>query len=158
LRLTVSQVSLIAAGIGLMAPFIAYWTTARLDRERWSRERRSEVYIDMLAMYGSFARHATHPEDPPYQDPSPDQWRLLQARVEAFTSDAVFALRDPFLRAWNCFREEKQALIAISQSDSSAEGVQQSNEQHMLDCANDVSQLYDEIRSKIRQELRAPRQ
>jgi hypothetical protein len=32
LSLTVGDVALIAAGIGLASPLIAYWTTARLDR------------------------------------------------------------------------------------------------------------------------------
>ena len=47
LSLTVGEVALIAAGIGLASPFIAFWTTARLDRERWIREQRSEVYIEV---------------------------------------------------------------------------------------------------------------
>ena len=58
LSLTVGEVALIAAGIGLASPLIAYWTTARLDRERWIRQQRSEVYIDMITIYGRMARKA----------------------------------------------------------------------------------------------------
>ena len=43
MRLTTTQVSLIAAAIALAAPAITYRANARLDRERWVRERRAET-------------------------------------------------------------------------------------------------------------------
>jgi hypothetical protein len=42
-RLTPIQVSLIAAAIALAAPAITYRASARLDRDRWVRERRAEL-------------------------------------------------------------------------------------------------------------------
>jgi hypothetical protein len=45
-RLTSTQVSLIAAAIALAAPAITYRASARLDRDRWVRERRAETHID----------------------------------------------------------------------------------------------------------------
>jgi hypothetical protein len=51
-RLTPTQVSLIAAAIALAAPAITYRASARLDRDRWVRERRAETYIDALAVLG----------------------------------------------------------------------------------------------------------
>ena len=88
--LTVGEVALIAAGIGLASPLIAYWTTARLDRDRWIRAERSKVYVEMLAIYGRMARKTSH-QDEPYSPLQAEEWRLLQARVEAFTSDRVLA-------------------------------------------------------------------
>ena len=40
MQLTTTQVSLIAALIALAAPAITYRATARLDRDRWVRQRR----------------------------------------------------------------------------------------------------------------------
>jgi hypothetical protein len=88
LILTVGEVALIAAGIGLASPLIAYRTTARLDRERWIRQQRSEVYIEMIAIYGRMARKAARQEEQ-YKQPTPEEWRLLQARVEVFTRERV---------------------------------------------------------------------
>jgi hypothetical protein len=71
--LTVGEVALIAAGIGLASPLIAYWTTQRLDRERWIRAERSKVYVDMLAVYGRIARNVSHQEEE-YHELSPEKW------------------------------------------------------------------------------------
>lgn len=63
-RLTKTQVSLIAAGIALAAPTITYRANARLDRDRWVRERRAEAYIDACsARPNCCLRH--RPELPP---------------------------------------------------------------------------------------------
>jgi hypothetical protein len=90
LSLTLGEVALIAAGIGLASPLLAYWTSARLDRERWIRQQRSEVYIEMMAIYGDMARKATRQEEQ-YKRPTSEEWRLFQARVGVFTSNKVFA-------------------------------------------------------------------
>jgi hypothetical protein len=151
LSLTVGEVALIAAGIGLVSPFIAYWATARLDRERWIREQRSEVYVEMLAIYGRMARKASHQEEQ-YTPPSPEEWRLLQARVEAFTSDRVFAIRDPYLSAWNRFLD---ALGAVGETaDSSTTDQLLVRQQFVDEHAHAVGQLYDDLRTAIRKELR----
>ena len=147
MSLTVGEVALLAAGIGLAAPLIAYWTTARLDRERWIREQRSEVYVEMLAIYGRMARRAAHQEEP-YQPPTPEEWRLFQARVEAFTSDRVFALRDRYLGAWDLFRD-------VSDADGEPDGSATAQKQAIDERAVAVRQLYDDLSAAIRKELRA---
>ena len=155
--LTVGEVALIAAGIGLASPVIAYWTTARLDRERWIRAERSKVYVDMLAVYGRIARKVSHQEEEYHQLPS-EEWRLLQARVEAFANNRVITLRDPFLNAWNRFVAEKAELDAIDEvkDPSTAELLEQ--HKHAVDeQALAVGNLYLKIRDAIREELRVGR-
>ena len=44
MELTTTQVSLFAALIALAAPAITYRASARLDRDRWVRERRAETW------------------------------------------------------------------------------------------------------------------
>ena len=146
MSLTVGEVALIAAGIGLASPFIAFWTTARLDRERWIREQRSEVYIEMITTYGRMARQAIHQEEQ-YKSPTPEEWRLLQARVEVFTSDRVFAYRDRYLDAWNLFMG---AFDAGSGPDDSSTPAQKQviNERGLA-----VAHLYDDLCAAIRKEL-----
>jgi hypothetical protein len=61
-RLTTTQVSLIAAAIALAAPAITYRANARLDRYRWVRERRAETYIDALAVLGRLAPYVSEPD------------------------------------------------------------------------------------------------
>lgn len=148
LSLTVGEVALIAAGIGLASPLIAYSTTARLDRERWIRQQRSEVYIEMIAIYGRMARKASHQEEQ-YKPPAPEEWRLLQARAEVFTSDRVFAFRDRYLDAWNLF-------IGVFDADSDPDGSSTTAPKQVIDeRALAVGQLYDDLCAAIRKELRA---
>jgi len=45
----------IAPAIALAAPAITYRASARLDRDRWVRERRAETSIDALAVLGRLA-------------------------------------------------------------------------------------------------------
>jgi hypothetical protein len=47
--LTTTQVSPTAALIALAAPAITYRASARLDRERWVRQRRAETYVEAQA-------------------------------------------------------------------------------------------------------------
>ena len=61
MQLTTTQVSLIAAFIALAAPAITYRASARLDRDRWVRERRAETYIEALAVLGRIAAYVTEP-------------------------------------------------------------------------------------------------
>jgi hypothetical protein len=123
--LTVGEVALIAAGIGLASPFIAYWTTARLDRERWIRQQRSDVYLEMLAIYGRMARKAMVQEEE-YKPLPPEEWRLFQARIEAFTSDRIYAFRDRVLDAWNSFTN-------VSQSDGGRSGSAATAQKQVID-------------------------
>lgn len=105
MRLTTTQVSLIAAFIALAAPAITYRANARLDRYRWVRERRAETYIDALAVLGRLAAYVSEPDrrPDPYDAIPGDQWRQFQAQVEAFASTQVIALRDALLVAWERF-------------------------------------------------------
>ena len=155
--LTVGEVALIAAGIGLASPLIAYWTTARLDRDRWIRAERSKVYVEMLAIYGRMARKTSH-QDEPYSPLQAEEWRLLQARVEAFTSDRVLALRDPYLDAWNRFVDEKTALDEISgASDPSTAELLKQRKHLVHEHALEVGKYYENLRVAIREELRVAR-
>jgi hypothetical protein len=147
LSLTVAEVALIAAGIGLASPLIAYWTTARLDRERWIRQQRSEVYIEMIAVYGRMARKASLLEKEQYKPLAPEEWRLLQARIEAFTSDRVFAFRDQFLVAGNLFME---AFDADGDPDGSSTTAQK---QVIEERSLAVRKLYGDLCIAIRKEL-----
>jgi hypothetical protein len=148
LSLTVGEVALIAAGIGLASPLIAYWTTARLDHERWIRQQRSEVYIEMIAIYGRMARKAVRREEQ-YEPLPPEEWRLLQARVEVFTSDRVFTFRDRCLDAWNLFMD-------VFDADGEPEGSSTPAQKQVIDeRARVVVKLYDELCAAIRKELRA---
>lgn len=148
LSLTVGEVALIAAGIGLASPLIAYSTSARLDRERWIRQQRSEVYIEMIAVYGRMARKASHQEEQ-YKQPAPEEWRLLQARIEVFTSDRVFAFRDRYLEAWNLFMD-------VFDTDGDPDGSSSTAQKQVIDGrALVVGQLYDDLCAVIRKELRA---
>ena len=155
--LTVGEVALIAAGIGLASPVIAYWTTARLDRERWIRAERSKVYVDMLAVYGRIARKVSHQEEA-YHPLPPEEWRLLQARVEAFASNRVIVMRDPFLNAWNRFVEEKTKLDAIDEEPDPSIAELMEQHKHIVDeQALAVGNLYLKMRDAIREELRVGR-
>jgi hypothetical protein len=155
--LTVGEVALIAAGIGLASPLIAYWTTARLDRERWIRAERSKVYVDMLAVYGRMARNVSHQEEE-YHLLSREKWRLLQARVEAFASNRVIALRDPYLNAWNRFVEEKAELDAVDEvTDSSTAELLEQRKNLVDEQALAVGSLYLKLRDAIREELKVGR-
>jgi hypothetical protein len=64
-ELTATQVGLIAALIALAAPAITYRANARLDRDRWVRQRRAETYIEALAVLGRIAAHVTGPASRP---------------------------------------------------------------------------------------------
>ena len=80
MELTTTQVSLFAALIALAAPAITYRASARLDRDRWVRERRAETYIDALAVLGRLAAYVSEPDrrPDPYDIPG-DHWRRFQA-------------------------------------------------------------------------------
>jgi hypothetical protein len=155
--LTVGEVALIAAGIGLASPLIAYWTTTQLDRERWIRAERSKVYVEMLAVYGRMAQKASHQEEQ-YSPLPPEEWRLLQARVEAFASDRVLSLRDPYLDAWNRFLHEDTALGSISEAtDPSTTKLLTQHNRLVHEYSLEVGNHYDGLRVAIREELRIRR-
>jgi hypothetical protein len=155
--LTVGEVALIAAGIGLASPIVAYWTTTRLDRERWIRAELSKLYIEMLAIYGRMARKTSHQEEQ-YSPPSPEEWRLLQARVEAFASDKVISLRNSYLDAWNRFLNEKAAFDAIDEvADPSSTELLVQRKRVVDEQALAAGNLYEKIRDAIREELRVRR-
>jgi hypothetical protein len=138
-RLTATQVSLIAAAIALAAPAITYGATARLDRARWVRERRAETYIDALAVLGRIAAYVTEPttRPDPFAAVPGDQWRRFQAQVEAFASIQVIAQRDALLAAW----ERYQAAPAEQHSEK---------EHHRTE----VRMHYADLISRVREELR----
>jgi hypothetical protein len=119
-ELTTTQVSLFAALIALAAPAITYRASARLDRDRWVRERRAETYIDALAVLGRIATYVAEPDKrpDPFEAVPGDQWRQFQARVEAFASTTVLSLRDSLLTAWERYRSAMAAAAAGSAEDA----------------------------------------
>ena len=139
MRLTATQVSLIAAAIALAAPAITYGANARLDRARWVRERRAETYIDALAVLGRIAAYVTEPtaRPDPFAAVPGDQWRRFQAQIEAFASTQVIAQRDALLAAW----ERYQAAPAEQRTEK---------ERHRTE----VRMHYADLISRVREELR----
>ena len=116
MQLTTTQVSLIAALIALAAPAVTYRANARLDRDRWVRQRRAETYIEALAVLGRLAAYVAEPatRPNPFEAIGGDQWRQFQARVEAFGTTQVIALRDELLATWERYQaatdQDKEAL------------------------------------------------
>lgn len=151
MQLTTTQVSLIAAAIALAAPAITYRANARLDRDRWVRERRAETYIEALAVLGRMAAYVADPaaRPNPFDAVSGDQWRQFQARVEAFGSTQVIALRDSLLAAW----ERYQAGATTAGSPDAATDHGKEAEGH----ATEVRVLYADLISLVREELKQDR-
>ena len=150
MRLTTTQVSLIAAFIALAAPAVTYRANARLDRYRWVRERRAETYIDALAVLGRLAAYVSEPDrrPDPYDAIPGDHWRRFQAQVEAFASTQVIALRDAFLAAWERYRAAVDAA-GVAGSPEDAAGHRKEAEGHSAE----VRVLYADLISRVREEL-----
>jgi hypothetical protein len=153
-RLTPTQVSLIAAAIALAAPAITYRAGARLDRDRWVRERRAETYIDALAVLGRLAAYVSAPANrpDPFDAIPGDQWRRFQARVEAFASTQVIALRDAFLAAWERYRAAVHGVGTAGRPDAAADRRKEA-EAH----AAEVRIIYADLISQVREELKQGR-
>jgi hypothetical protein len=142
-QLTTTQVSLIAALIALAAPAITYRANARLDRDRWVRQRRAETYVEALAVLGRLAAYVAEPatRPHPFEALGGDQWRQFQARVEAFGTTQVIAVRDELLAT----RERYQSAA----DDQDKEAL----ETHRAK----VRVLYADLISLIREELKQDR-
>jgi hypothetical protein len=153
MELTTTQVSLIAAAIALAAPVITYRASARLDRDRWVRQQRAEAYVEALAVLGRIAAHVTDPASrpDPFEAVPGDQWRQFQARVEAFASTSVIALRDSLLAAWERYRTAAAAAVAPGVPD--AEVRRKEADGHRAE----VRELYADLISRVREELREDR-
>jgi hypothetical protein len=152
-QLTTTQVSLIAALIALAAPAITYRASARLDRDRWVRERRAETYIEALAVLGRIAAYVTEPTSRPhpFEAVPGDQWRQFQARVEAFASTPVIALRDSLLAAWERYRAAAGASTAPGNPDADVR--RKEADGHRAE----VRELYADLISRVREELKQDR-
>jgi hypothetical protein len=150
-ELTTTQVSLIAALIALAAPAITYRASARLDRDRWVRERRAETYIDALAVLGRIVAYVTEPETrpDPFEAVPGDQWREFQARAEAFASTDVLSLRDSLLTAWERYRSATAAAAAAGSAEDAAVPRKEA-EGHRAK----VRTLYADLISVVREELK----
>jgi hypothetical protein len=76
-------------GSRLVAPAITYRASARLDRDRWVRERRAETYIEALAVLGRIAAYVTEPASRPhpFEAVPGDQWRQFQARADGHRAE-----------------------------------------------------------------------
>jgi hypothetical protein len=153
-RLTPTQVSLIAAAIALAAPAITYRAAARLDRDRWVRERRAETYIDALAVLGRLAASVGDPgrRPDPLEAMAGDQWRRFQAQVEAFATTQVIALRDALLTAWERHRAALGAVTAAGSPDAAADRGTEADAH-----AAEVRVLYADLISQVREELKQGR-
>ena len=151
MQLTTTQVSLIAAFIALAAPAITYRASARLDRDRWVRERRAETYIEALAVLGRIAAYVTEPTSRPhpFEAVPGDQWRQFQARVEAFASTTVLSLRDSLLTAWERYRSAMAAAAAAGSAEDAAVHRKEA-EGHRAE----VRTLYADLISVVREELK----
>ena len=78
-----------------------------------------------------------------------DQWRQFQARVEAFASTPVLALRDALLTAWERYRA---AVAAAAATGTAAEAAVHRKEAdgHRAE----VRTLYADLISVVREELK----
>ena len=152
MELTTTQIGLFAALIALAAPAITYRASARLDRDRWVRERRAETYIDALAVLGRIAAHVAEPgkRPDPFEALPGEQWRQFQARVEAFASTPVIALRDSLLAAWERYRAALAAAAATTGSAEEAAVHRKEAEGHRAE----VRTLYADLISVVREELK----
>jgi hypothetical protein len=150
-ELTTTQVSLFAALIALAAPAITYRASARLDRDRWVRQRRAETYIDSLAVIGRIATYVAEPDKrpDPFEAVPGDQWRQFQARVEAFASTTVLSLRDSLLTAWERYRSAMAAAAAAGSAEDTAINRKEA-EGHRAE----VRTLYADLISVVREELK----
>jgi hypothetical protein len=150
-ELTTTQVSLVAALIALAAPAITYRASARLDRDRWVRERRAETYIDALAVLGRIATYVAEPDKrpDPFEAVPGDQWRQFQARVEAFASTAVLSLRDSLLTAWERYRSAMAAAAAARSAEDAAVHRKEADGHRA-----EVRTLYADLISMVREELK----
>jgi hypothetical protein len=152
-ELTTTQISLVAAVIALAAPTITYRATVRLDRDRWVRQQRAETYVEALAVLGRIAAHVAEPDrrPDPFETVPGDQWRQLQARVEAFASTSVIALRDSLLTAWERYR----AAVAVP---AGAGGPDPEVRRKEADGhRTEVRELYADLISRVREELKQDR-
>jgi len=150
-ELTTTQVSLLAALIALAAPAITYRASARLDRDRWVRERRAETYIDALAVLGRIATYVAEPDKrpDPFEAVPGDQWRQFQARVEAFASTTVLSLRDSLLTAWERYRSAMAAAAAAGSAEDAAIHRKEADGHRA-----EVRTLYADLISVVREELK----
>jgi hypothetical protein len=146
-QLTTTQVSLIAALIALAAPAITYRANARLDRDRWVRQRRAETYIEALAVLGRLAAYVAEPatRPNPFEAIGGDQWRQFQARVEAFGTTQVITLRDELLATW-----ERYQTAADDQADDQDKAALETHRAK-------VRVLYADLISLVREELKQDR-
>ena len=151
MELTTTEVSLFAALIALAAPAITYRASARLDRDRWVRQRRAETYIDALAVLGRIATYVAEPDKrpDPFEAVPGDQWRQFQARVEAFASTTVLSLRDSLLTAWERYRSAMAAAAAAGSAEDAAIHRKEA-EGHRAE----VRTLYADLISVVREELK----
>jgi hypothetical protein len=150
-ELTATQVSLLAALIALAAPAITYRASARLDRDRWVRERRAETYVDALAALGRIAAHVAEPgrRPDPFESVPGEQWRQFEARVEAFASTGVIALRDSLLTAWERYRTAMAAAAAAGDAEEAAVHRKEADGHRA-----EVRTRYADLISLVREELK----
>jgi hypothetical protein len=150
-ELTTTQVSLLAALIALAAPAITYRASARLDRDRWVRQRRAETYIDALAVLGRIATYVAEPDKrpDPFEAVAGDQWRQFQARVEAFASTTVLSLRGSLLTAWERYRSAMAAAAAAGSAEDAAIHRKEADGHRA-----EVRTLYADLISVVREELK----
>jgi hypothetical protein len=153
-ELTATQISLFAALIALAAPAITYRASARLDRDRWVRQRRAEIYIDALAVLGRIATYVAEPakRPDPFETVPGDQWRQFQARVEAFASTAVLSLRDSLLTAWERYRTAMAAAAAAGNAEEAAVHRKEADGHRA-----EVRTRYADLISVVREELKQDR-
>jgi hypothetical protein len=124
---------------------------ARLDRDRWVRERRAEAYVEVLAVLGRIATYVAEPgkRPDPFEAVPGEQWRQFQARVEAFATTEVLSLRDSLLTAWERYRSAMAAAAAAGSAEDAAIHRKEADGHRA-----EVRTLYADLISVVREELK----
>jgi hypothetical protein len=109
-------------------------------------------HTSTLAVLGRIAAYVTDPSSrpDPFDAVPGDQWRVFQARVEAFASAAVVALRNDLLAAWNGYRAEIEALDDAADEEAAASH-RHSAERYRTQVRGHYETLIAQVREELRQ-------
>jgi hypothetical protein len=86
----------------------------------------------------------------PFETMPGEQWRQFQARVEAFATTAVIALRDSLLTAWGRHRTAMAAAAAAGNAEAAAVHRKEA-EGHRAEVRTRYADLISVVREELRQ-------